>query len=147
MGRAMLSRSLIQFSVEGRGCVLSLLFTWGQTMMEVMKIMVASLKRPQACTAIVCAPDPAAGRHPPMPLPETPGHSQASQGSLLWGQRSFLLGPGAQGSVCASQESISQSYVSSGSSVAGLMVASSKRACTILKSAAPRAPVPAAGHH
>ena len=44
MGRAMLSISLIQFSVEGWGCVLSLLFTWGQTMVEVMRIMVTSLK-------------------------------------------------------------------------------------------------------
>ena len=32
MGRAMLSKSLIQFSVDGLGCVPSLLFTWGQTM-------------------------------------------------------------------------------------------------------------------
>ena len=38
------------------------------------------------------------------------------------------LGPGAQGSVCALQESISQSCVSSGSSVVGLMATSSKRA-------------------
>ena len=28
--------------------------------------------------------------------------------SLLWGHCSLLLGPGAQGSVCALQESISQ---------------------------------------
>ena len=32
MGRAMLSKPLIQFSVDGWGCVPSLLFTWGQTM-------------------------------------------------------------------------------------------------------------------
>ena len=32
MGRAMLSKSLIQYSVDGWGCVPSLLFTWGQTM-------------------------------------------------------------------------------------------------------------------
>ena len=35
--------------------------------------------------------------------------------SLFWGHCSFLLGPGAQGSICALQESISQSRVSSGS--------------------------------
>ena len=29
-----------------------------------------------------------------MPLPETPGHLQASWFSLLWGHCSFLLGPG-----------------------------------------------------
>ena len=32
MGRAMLSKSVIQFSVDGWGCVPSLLFPWGQTM-------------------------------------------------------------------------------------------------------------------
>ena len=42
VGGAMLSKSLIQFSVDGWGCVPSLLFTWGQTMVEVMKIMVTS---------------------------------------------------------------------------------------------------------
>ena len=45
MGRAMLSKSSIQFSVDGWSCALSLLFTWGQTMIEVMKIMVTSFKR------------------------------------------------------------------------------------------------------
>ena len=58
--------------------------------------------------------------------------------SLLWGHCSFLLGPGAHKVlVCAHQESISQSCVSSGSSVVGLMATSSKRAYAILKSAAP----------
>ena len=38
MGMAMLSKSLIQFSVDGWGCVPSLLFTWGQTIVQVMKI-------------------------------------------------------------------------------------------------------------
>ena len=77
------SCSLIQFSVDGWSCVPSLLFTWGQTMVEVMKIVVTSLKRSHACTAIVCAPNLAAGHHQPtLPL-ETPGHSQAGLGSLL----------------------------------------------------------------
>ena len=34
MGGAMLSKSLIQFSVDGWRCVPSLLLTWGQTMVE-----------------------------------------------------------------------------------------------------------------
>ena len=66
--------------------------------------------------------------------------------SLLWSHCSFLLGPDAQSSVCALQESICQSCVSSGSSVMGLMVTSSKRAYAIPKSVAPRAPVPVAVH-
>ena len=134
----MLSKSLIQFSVDGWSCVPSLLFTWGQTMVEVMKIMVTSLKRSHACTATLSAPNPAAGHHQPTPPPETPGHSQASLGQSLVG--SLLFSPGSwctQGSVCAHQESISQSCVSSGSSVVGLMATSSKRAYAILKSAAP----------
>ena len=45
MGRARLSKSLIQFSVDGWSCALSLLITWGQTMVVVMKIMVTSFKR------------------------------------------------------------------------------------------------------
>ena len=78
-----------------------------------------SLKRSHTCTAALSAPNPAAGHHRPTPLPETPGHPQAIWGSLLWGHCSFLLGPGARGSVCALQESISQSCVSSGSSIVG----------------------------
>ena len=77
-------------------------------MVEVMKTMVTSFKRSCARTAALCAPNPAAGHHQPTPLPETPGHSQASLGQSLVG--SLLLSPGswcAQGSVCALQESVS----------------------------------------
>ena len=96
-------------------------------MVEAMKIMVSFFKRSHACTATLSASNPAAGHHQPTPLLETPGHSQASLGESLVG--SLLLSPGswcAQGSVSARQESISQSCVSSGSSVVGLMVNSSK---------------------
>ena len=82
----MLSKSLIQFSVGGQGCVPSVLFTWGQTRVEVMKIMVTFFKRSQA-------PRPAAGRRRPTPLLETPGHSQASLGQSPVG--SLLLSPGS----------------------------------------------------
>ena len=51
-----------------------------------------------------------------------------------------------QGSVCALQESISQSCVSSGSTMVGLMATPSKRAYATPKSAAPRAPASAAVH-
>ena len=100
--------------------------------------MATSFKRSHARTATLSAPNPAAGHHQPTPPPETPGHSQASLGQSLVG--SLLFSPGSwctQGSVCAHQESISQSCVSSGSSVVGSMATSSKRAYAILKSAAP----------
>ena len=123
--------------------------------MEIMKIMATSFKRSHARTATLSAPNPAAGHHQPTPPPETPGHSQASLGQSLVG--SLLFSPGSwctQGSVCAHQESISQSCVSSGSSVVGLMATSSKRAYeyssllhpAIPRSTVPRAPAPAAVH-
>ena len=146
-GRTMLIKSLIQFSVDGWSCVPSLLFTWGQTMLEVMKIMVTSLKISHTCTATLSAPNSAAGHDQSTPPLETPGHSKASLGQSLLG--SLLLFPGSwcrQGSICTLQESISQSCVSSASSVVGLMATSSKRAYAIPKSAAPRAPTPAAVH-
>ena len=73
-----------------------------------MKIMVTSFKRSCAPTATLSTPDPAAGHHWPMPLPETPGHSQTCLGQCLVG--SLLLSPGSlctQGSVCALPESVS----------------------------------------
>ena len=74
MGRAMFSKTLIQFSVDRWGCVPSLLFTWGQTMVEVMKITVTSFRRSLSCTATLRAPSPAAGHRPPTPPLETPEH-------------------------------------------------------------------------
>ena len=70
-----------------------------------MKIMLTSFKRSQQHTAILSVLNPAAGHCQPLPLLETPGHSQASLGQFLL--RSLLLSPGswcAQGSVCALQE-------------------------------------------
>ena len=64
--------------------------------------------------------------------------------SLLWGHCSFLLGPGAQGSVCAAKRLFPQLCVRPGSS-GGLMAISSKRAYAVPTSA-PSAPAPAAGH-
>ena len=90
-----------------------------------------------------------------MPLLEILGHSQASLGHFLVRSLSHSHGSlCARGSVCAVQESISQSCVSSGSSMVGLMLTSSKVAYVIPKPAAPshtqaaglRSPAPAAVH-
>ena len=64
--------------------------------------------------------------------------------SLLWGHCSFLLGPGAHKLLFVpSKRLFLQSCVCSGGSMVGLVVTSSKRAYTIPRSAAPRAPDPA----
>ena len=67
--------------------------------------------------------------------------------SLLRGYCSFLLGPGAHSVLFVPPKGLfPQSCVSSGSSMVGLMVTSSKRAYAIPRSAAPRAPTLAAVH-
>ena len=66
---------------------------WDQTMVEMMKITVTSVKRSHARTATLRAPDPAAGHRQPMALSKTPGHSQASLGWSFVG--SLLLSPGS----------------------------------------------------
>ena len=143
----MLSKSLIQFSVDGRGFVPSLLFTWDQTMVEVMKIMATSFIRSHACTATLSAPNPAAGHHQPTNLPEILDTYGQVWVSLLWGHCSFLLGPGTHKVLFVPSKSLfPQSCVSSGNSMVELMETYSKRAYALLRSAAPRAPAPAAAH-
>ena len=78
--------------------------TWGQTMVEVVKIMETSFKRSNAGTAALNAPNPCWPTHPS----KTPGYPWVSLGQSLVG--SLLLFPGsqcAQGFVCTLQESIS----------------------------------------
>ena len=93
MGGAMLSKSLIQFSVDGRGSGSSLLFDLRPNYAGGNKDNGDLLQKSHAHSATLSASDPATGHCQPTPLPETLGHSQASLG--LWGHCSFLLGPGA----------------------------------------------------
>ena len=115
-------------------------------MVEVMKIMATSFKRLHASTATLSVPNPAAGHHQLTSLLEAPGHSEASLGQSLVGHCSFLLGPGAQGSVCALPESVSPVLCKFWQLYSVLMATSSKRAYAIPRSAATRAPAPAALH-
>ena len=108
--------------------------------------MATSFKRSHACTATLTAPNSPAGHHWPTPLLETPGHSQTSLGQSLVGSLLLSSGSWCTRFCCALQESISHSYVSSGSCMVGLMATSSKRTYSIPKLAAPRAPVPLAVH-
>ena len=61
-------------------------------MVEVMKIMVTSFKWTLARTATLSALGPGVGHHLPMPLPETPRHSQVRLHQSLVG--SLLLSTG-----------------------------------------------------
>ena len=104
MGKAMFSKcliQLIQFSVDVQSLFPPCCLTWGQTTVEVMKIMLTSFKRSKAYPAALNASNPAAG-HCKLTLPlETSGHSWECLGKFLVGSQ--LLSPG---SWCA------QDYVS-----------------------------------
>ena len=104
----MLSKSLIQFSVGGWGCVPSLFFDLRPNYCGGNEDNGRLFKRSHVHTATLSAFNPAAGHRQPMPLPETPEHSRASLGQSPVG--SLLLSPGSwctQISVCALPESVS----------------------------------------
>ena len=143
----MLSKSLIQFSDDGRGSVPSLLFDLRPDYGGGNEDNGGLLQKVPCSPCYTQCPQPCSR---PPPTHTSAGDSWTLLGksglSLLWG---LLLSPGSwctQGSVCALQESISQSCVCSGSSMVRLMVTSSKRAYAIPKSPAARAPVPVAVH-
>ena len=142
----MFSKYSIKFSVDQWGCVPSLLFTWVPTMMEIMKIMVTSQKAPCMYCYTQCLQPwsrPPLTHASPVDSWTHPGKS----GSVSCGVTApFSWVLVHTRSVYAPQESISQSWVSSGSSMVGLMVTPSKRAYAIPKSAATRAPAPMAVH-
>ena len=138
MDRAILSKSLIQFSVEGRGCVPSLLFDLRPNYGGGNEDNGDLLQKGPCTHCYTQCSNSAAGHHRPTPPPETPGHSQASLGQSLMG--SLLLSSGfwcTQILFVPSKGLFPQSCISSGSSMVGLMATSSKRAYTIPKSAAP----------
>ena len=106
-----------------------------------MKVMATSFRRSHARAAALSAPtlqqattDPCLCRR----LLDT--HRQVWV-SLFWGHCSFLLGPGIHKLLFVPPKNLfPQSCVSSGSSLVGLMVSSSKRAYATPRSTAPRAP-------
>ena len=146
-GRAVLRKTLNQFSVDGRGCVPSLLFdlkpNYGGSdehnddLLQMVPCMYCYIQCPQLQQAIT---DPYLHRR----LLYTHGQVWIC---LLQGHCSFLLGPGAYKLFFVPSKSLfPQSCVSSGSSIVGLMATSSKRAYAVPRSTAPRALAPAAVH-
>ena len=125
---AMLSKSLIQFSVDGQGCVPSLLFDLrpnyggGKGPMQALLHSVSP-------TLQQASADPCLGQR----LLDTHGQVWVS---LLCGHCSFLLGPGVHKVLFVPSKSL-QSCVNSESSMVGLMAASLLRAYAISRSAAP----------
>ena len=143
----MLSKSLIQFSVDVQGCVPFLLFDLKPNYGGGNEDNGNHLQKVHAHTGALTVPNPVVDHCQPTPLPETPGHSQTSLDQSLVGP--LLLPPGCWCTeVCfvPSKSLFPQACVSSGGSMVGLIVTSSKRAYATPRSATPRAPTPAAGH-
>ena len=115
-------------------------------MVQVMKIMV-TFKKSHARTAALSAPEQQQATTDPRLCQRLLDTHRQVWVSLFGGHGSFLLGPGEHKILFVPSKSLfPQPCVSSGSSMAGLMATSSKRAYAIPRSAAPRAPVPVAGH-
>ena len=146
MKRAMLSKPLIRFSVDEQGLFPPCYLTWGQTMVEVMKIMATSFKGPRrrCCTQW---PQPCSR---PLKAHASAGDSWTltdKSGSVSFGVTTHFSWVLVHIRFCLCPPRVCpQSCVSSGSSMVGLMATSSKRAYAIPKSAAPRVPVPVAVH-
>ena len=84
-----ISKSLIQFSVDGRGCVLSLLFGLSPNYGRSNDSSGILLQKDLLCSV----PQPCSRPLSTIPPPETPDTNRQVWFSLLWGHLSFL-GPG-----------------------------------------------------
>ena len=143
----MLSKSLIPFSVEGQGCVPSLLFDLRPNYGGGNEDNGDLLQKVPCRHCYTQCPQPC-GKPPPI-------HASARDSWTLTGKSgsvscgviapfSWVLVP--QGSICALQESVSPVLCKFWWLYGGLMATSSKRAYAIPRSAAPRASTPTAVH-
>ena len=83
----MLSQSFVQFSVDGRGCVPSLLFD--------LRPNYGGGDEDNGMPGPTQCPQPCSSHRPPTPRLETPGHSRAALGQSLVGSLLLSPGPGA----------------------------------------------------
>ena len=93
MGGARLSKTLIQFSVDGWDCIPSLLFDLRQNYGVGNEDNGDFLQKIPCMYCYTQCSYPAAGYHQAMPLLDTPGCSHANLGQSLVG--SLLLSPGS----------------------------------------------------
>ena len=147
MDRAMLSKSLIQFSLDGRDYAPSLLFdlrpNYGggnEDNGDLLQKVPCALLHSVPPTLQQATTDPGLRWR----LLNT--HRQVWV-CLLWDHCSFLPGPGTHKVLFVPFKSLfPQSCVNSGGSMVELMLTSPKRAYAIPRSTAPRAPAPVTSH-
>ena len=147
MGRAMFSKSLIKFSVDGWGCIPTLLFDLRPNygggdedngdLPQKVHVRTAALSAPALQQATT---DPCLCWR----LLDTHGQVWVS---ILWGHCSFLLGPGVHKVLFLPSKSLfPQACVSSSGSLMGLMVTSSKKAYAITQVCCTQSPRSCGNH-
>ena len=138
--RVMFSKSLIWFSIEGRGCVPFLLFDLRPNYGGHNEDNCDLLQKVSWTNCYTHCPQPCSTTtNPQLHQRQLDTHRQVWVS--LWVHFSFPLDPGSQGSVCVLPESVSKSCVSSCGSMVALMATSSRRAYAI-----PRTPATVAVH-
>ena len=132
MGRTMLSKSLIHFSVDWQGCIPSLLFDLRLNYIGDNEDNGDLLQRVPSMHCCTQWPQPCS-RPPPTHAPTGDSWTLTGKsGQSLRGHCSFLLGPGMQKLLFVPSKSLfPQACVSSGGSMVGLTATSSKRAYAI----------------
>ena len=119
--------------------------TWGQTMVEVMKIIATSFKKSLAHCLTQC-PGPCS-RPPPIDSSARDSWTlMGKSGSVSWGVTAPFSCVLVCTRFCLCQESVSLVLCKFWWLYGGVMATSSKRAYVICRSAAPRAPAPVACH-
>ena len=106
MGWAMVSYTLMQFSVDGQGCVPSLLFDLRPHCGGGSEDNGSLLQKVPCTHCCTECPNPAPGHHRPMSLPETPRRSRASVGQSLMGSLLLSPGPGVHKSLFVPSKSL-----------------------------------------
>ena len=140
MGRAVLSKSLIRFSVDGRGCGPSLLFDLRPSYGGGDEDNGGLLQKVPSTHCRTQYPRPC---RRPLPTHASPGGSwtRASLGQSLVETLLLSAGPGVHEVLFVPlQESVSPVLCKFWQLYGGLMVTCSKRAYAIPRSAAPQAP-------
>ena len=141
----MLSKALIQFSVEGQGCVPSLLFDLRPNFGGGNEDNGDLFKKVPCMHFYTQHPQPWCRPPPTHASTRDSSTLTGKSGSVSCGVTALLLGPSVHKVLFVSSKSLFPQFcISSGSSMVGLMATSSKRAYAIPRSIAPRAPAPVA---
>ena len=147
MGRAVLKKSLIQFSVDGQGCVPSLLFDLRPKYGGGDEDNGDLLHKVPGMHCCIHCPPPCSGLPATHASPGEPWTLTGKSGSVSCGVTAPFSGSWrARGFVCALQEPVSPVLGKVWQLCGGAEGDILQEGCATPRTAAPRAPAPVAGH-